>query len=153
MEANINKKVNLEKDIKSAIEVLTDWTKLERKRKIMAAAAKVPFEDPSLWTLTTAGSFMAGERKCLLQMCAPKCGVISKEEPKQLRAFATNNISFVSIMTSLDALRNKITSSRTQLEEINRIRESVDPKSTEEECLLNTEEESLSRDLINCEML
>ena len=153
IEENINKKVNLEKDIKSATEILTDWEKLERKRKIMAAAATVSFEDPSLWTLTTAGSFTAGERKCLLRMCAPKCGVISKEEPEQLKAFANNNISFVSIMTSLDALRNKLTSSRTQLEEINRISESVDPKSTEEECLLNMEEESLSDNLSNCEML
>ena len=66
IEANINKKVNLEKDIKSAAEVLTNWIKLERKQKIMAAAAKVKFKDPSLWTLTTAGSFTAGERKCLL---------------------------------------------------------------------------------------
>ena len=53
---------------------------------------------------------------------------------------------------SLDALRNKLTSSWTHLE-INCISNSVEPISTEKECLLNVDEDSLSSDLSNCELL
>ena len=86
-------------------------------------------------------------------MCAPKCGVIIKEEPDQLKAFANNNISSISIMTSLDALDNKLTSSWIQFEEINCISDSIELKSTEEECLLIEDEESFPSDLSYCELL
>ena len=150
VEQCVSKKLSLEKEVKTATEVLTDWSKLEGKRKNMAVAAGVAFNDPSLWKLTTAGSFTNTERKCLLRLCAPKSGVISKDEKEQLTTFEKINISLTSIMTCVNTMRNTLTSAQKQLDDMNSdsasllsVEASVEESKTDKEDVQFGEEDEL----------
>ena len=85
------KQKELKKDIKQATEILTNWTKLKMKQQQIAAAEGKRFNDPSLWQLKSVGSFTAAEQKCLLKLCVPNSGVLSKNEKEHVDTFRKKN--------------------------------------------------------------
>ena len=146
-EDKADKKKSLEKEIKDATKTLTEWTKLEAKRRQMAVQRHIQWSDDSLWRLTVVGSFTAEERKCILKLCVPNSGVLSKGEKEHVSIFVSKGVTLVSILAAIDVMRKQLTCSQKELDGINRLSaapvpvgETVGPNATDERHLFNGED-------------
>ena len=115
------------------------------KRQQTAAKKCLLFSDLELWKLTVDGSFTAAERKFILQLCVPN-NVISKGEEEHSKMFAQKG-AFLNIMTSVDIIRNKLTTSQKELDEINcsldaqsAVNKNVGDNKTDDECQFSEED-------------
>ena len=114
-----DKKKGLEQQIKDATATLTKWDKLVHKQQQTVVKKGLLCSNPELWQITVVENFMAAERKCILRLCVPNSNVLSKGEEEHIKMFTLKGVIFLNIMTSVDVMRKKLTSSQKELDEIN----------------------------------
>ena len=125
-ENKVKAKDKLQKDITEATSVLTDLDKLVAKRNSSAARRGLSPDDANLWLFKTAGQFTKSERTCILKLCVPNSGVISKKELEHIKCFETNDVTLHTLNRDADKLRNELTSWQKQLRDVSEVREDLE---------------------------
>ena len=147
-EDKADKKKSLEKEIKDATKTLTKWTKLKAKWRQMAVTRHIEWNNDNLWWLTVVGSFFTAEkRKCILKLCVPNSGALSKGEKEHVSIFVNKGVSLVSILTAINVMRKQLTCSQKELDEINHLSaapvpvgETIEPNTTDKRHLFNKQD-------------
>ena len=90
-EGKVRQRDNMRKEMEAATSALTEWEKLVAKRKQTAEKNQTTIDTLKLWKVNVAGTFTKAERQCILKICVPNSGVLSKDEKEHIRTFENNN--------------------------------------------------------------
>ena len=114
-----------QKAIDNGKKTLTEWDKLLEKKHQTITATEQTINNESLWPIMEPESFTKGERQCLLRICAPDCGVLSKTEHDHISVFVKNNVTIAKVMSDVEKLRNKINCFQKEVEEFNSLSDAL----------------------------
>ena len=79
-EGKVRQRHNMKKEMEAETSTLTNWEKLIAKRQRAAEKNQTTINAPELWKMNIAGMFTKAERQCILKICVPNSGVLSKDE-------------------------------------------------------------------------
>ena len=103
--------------MEAATSTLTNWEKLIAKQKRAAEKNQTTVNAPELQKMNVAGTFTKAERQCILKICVPNSGVLSKDEKEHIRTFESNNVTIMKMMSDVHQLKDRLTFLQKQLDE------------------------------------